>query len=90
MWSLLLSTIVICVSFISALDDHVVVQTKSGPVRGKSFNTLFDNKPYYSFRGIPFAEEPVNELRFKVSSECYSEYPESRRNGEGFKRTFWL
>lgn len=67
MWPLLAFSLVICISFVSALDEYVVVKTKSGPVRGKSFNTLFENKPYYSFRGIPFAEEPVNELRFKVS-----------------------
>lgn len=71
MWSLLVFSLVICVSLVSALDDHVVVQTNSGPVRGQSFNTLFENKPYYSFKGIPYAEEPVNELRFKVSSVCF-------------------
>lgn len=81
---LLVFAFVLCVFLVSALDEYVVVNTKSGSVRGKSFNTLFDNKPYYSFRGIPFAEEPVNELRFKVSSVCvYSNYSESRRIGDG-------
>lgn len=48
-------------------DDKVIIQTNSGPVRGKQSETLFDKRPYYAFKGIPYAEPPVNKLRFKVS-----------------------
>lgn len=47
-------------------DDKVIIQTKSGPVRGKQSETLFDKRPYYAFKGIPYAEPPVNKLRFKA------------------------
>lgn len=53
----------------SNLDDNqqfCTIKTKSGLIRGKLNRTLFDGKLYYSFRGIPFAKPPINELRFKV------------------------
>lgn len=43
------------------------ISTKSGRIRGKQNRTLFENKLYYSFRGVPFAKPPINELRFKVN-----------------------
>lgn len=48
--------------------DVVEVDIESGRVRGKRSLTLFREKPYYSFRGIPFAQPPVKDLRFKVSN----------------------
>lgn len=43
-----------------------IVHTQSGTVRGRENVTLFDGRVYYSFRGIPYARPPINELRFKV------------------------
>ena len=45
----------------------VVVHTNNGPVHGLPLNTLFENKPYIAFRGIPYAEPPLGDLRFKVN-----------------------
>lgn len=42
------------------------IETKSGAIRGRQNRTLFENKLYYSFRGIPFAKPPIKHLRFKV------------------------
>lgn len=42
------------------------VEIEDGRIRGKLNETLFDNKSYYSFLGIPFAKPPIDELRFKV------------------------
>lgn len=36
--------------------DIVEVDIESGRVRGKRGVTLFREKPYYSFRGIPYAQ----------------------------------
>lgn len=45
--------------------ETVLVQTKSGPVRGL-FKSTVDQLSYISFQGIPYAQPPVGELRFKV------------------------
>lgn len=47
--------------------DIVEVDIESGRVRGKRGLTLFREKAYYSFRGIPYAQPPIKDLRFKVS-----------------------
>lgn len=65
----LLSVTVIIGIVIANSDDNlkIIVETKTGQVRGKLFKTLYDQRPYYAFKGIPYAEAPVDNLRFKVS-----------------------
>lgn len=46
--------------------SSVVVDTELGQVRGYQEFTRFENKTYYSFRGIPYAKPPLGELRFRV------------------------
>ena len=45
----------------------VVVSTKSGRVEGakRIYNGLQKNGSFFSFQGIPYAEPPIEELRFK-------------------------
>lgn len=53
---------------ISAEDDEIVeVDIESGRIRGKQNVTLYKEMAYYSFRGIPYAQPPINEHRFRVS-----------------------
>ncbi|XP_017114748.1 esterase B1 [Drosophila elegans] len=40
--------------------------TKYGQVKGQLRKTVYDGEIYYSFEGIPFAEPPVGELRFRA------------------------
>lgn len=61
--SIIISTIFVPV--VLTLDEYKVIKTNSGPVRGKSEHALFTDKPYYAFRGIPYAEPPLRNLRFK-------------------------
>ncbi|KAH8420847.1 hypothetical protein KR222_006734, partial [Zaprionus bogoriensis] len=42
-----------------------VVQTTHGPVRGTLLKTLYDEQ-FYGFDGIPYAQPPVGELRFRA------------------------
>jgi hypothetical protein len=42
-----------------------LVITQSGKVQGTS-ETSFESREYWSFRGIPYAEPPLGQLRFKV------------------------
>lgn len=51
-------------------DDEIsaykTIEMHDGIVRGRLNYTLFRNVSYYSFLGIPYAEKPINGLRFKV------------------------
>lgn len=65
------SIIVVLLTLISlAIADETnefkIVQTEYGAVRGKVQSTMYGAKAYYSYRGIPFAKPPINELRYKV------------------------
>ena len=42
------------------------VSTKVGQVSG-IVEKSFENAKYFSYKGIPFAEPPLNDLRFKVT-----------------------
>lgn len=59
---------------ISAEDDEIVVEVdiESGRIRGKQNLTLYNEMAYYSFRGIPYAQPPINEQRFRVSITPFS------------------
>lgn len=48
------------------INETIVVITDNGVVRGKKVKTLYDEKPYYAFKGIPYGKPPIGELRFKV------------------------
>lgn len=64
----LLLTALLASTFISdgLSASSVVVDTEFGQVRGYQQFTIFENKTFYSFRGIPYAKPPSGELRFKV------------------------
>ncbi|KAF0760307.1 esterase FE4 isoform X1 [Aphis craccivora] len=42
------------------------VVIEQGALRGIQNKTLLSNKPYVSFLGIPYAQAPINDLRFKA------------------------
>ena len=48
-------------------EQFCTIEIEDGRVRGKQSRTLFENEVFYSFRGIPFAKPPINDLRFKVN-----------------------
>lgn len=48
------------------ISAYKTIETNDGIVRGRLNYTLFRNISYYSFLGIPYAEKPINGLRFKV------------------------
>jgi carboxylesterase 2 len=43
-----------------------LVTTSSGKVQG-TLDTSFQSREFFSFRGIPYAEPPLGDFRFKVS-----------------------
>lgn len=45
----------------------VVIKVEQGWLSGEQLKTAPEGTPYYSFKGIPYAEPPVGKLRFKVT-----------------------
>ncbi|XP_011193262.2 esterase B1 [Zeugodacus cucurbitae] len=46
-------------------DETSIVETEYGKVEGVKRLTIYE-EPYYSFEGIPYAQPPVGELRFRA------------------------
>lgn len=51
----------------SSVSEFITIATKDGSVRGRTLTTLFDDKEYIAYKGIPYAEVPIRNLRFKVT-----------------------
>lgn len=49
-----------------AQGQYKQVRSITGPVRGERRLSLFDQRQYYAFRGIPYAEKPIGPDRFKA------------------------
>lgn len=60
------------------INETVLIQTTSGPIKGLQQKTQFGYE-YAEFRGVPYAKPPIGELRFKVSSDlqCSNIFQES-------------
>lgn len=55
---------------IAVADEYRTVNTKYGPIRGVRKTSLLKKIDFYSFKGIPYAKPPIDDLRFKVCSSC--------------------
>lgn len=53
--------------------NTIQVTIEEGIVEGAIIENRYGN-PYYSFKGIPYAEPPLGDLRFKVSFYSYCVY----------------
>ena len=51
--------------------EEIIVEISDGFLRGKKCISVRNNFPYFSFQGIPYAQPPVGNLRFKVSKIYY-------------------
>lgn len=47
-------------------EEEVQVEIPQGPLKGLKLNTAWHNKPYYSFKGIPYAKPNVGVDKFRV------------------------
>lgn len=48
-------------------DEFRIVDTNLGQIRGIRKTSIRKQVEFYSFKGIPYAKPPINDLRFKVS-----------------------
>lgn len=46
--------------------ETINVKLKQGEVSGRVQKTFLKHQNYYAFKGIPFAQPPTGDLRFKV------------------------
>ncbi|XP_031637569.1 esterase B1-like isoform X2 [Contarinia nasturtii] len=46
--------------------DYLRVNTTTGPMIGVSQTTFVNKVPYLSYKGVPYAQPPIGELRFKT------------------------
>ncbi|XP_031627747.1 venom carboxylesterase-6-like [Contarinia nasturtii] len=51
---------------ILSCDEFLIVSTKSGFIKGVTQKTFLKHHKYLSYIGIPYAEAPIGELRYKV------------------------
>lgn len=47
-------------------DEFKIIESSAGAIRGAKQTTDYKKVDYYSFKGIPYAEAPIGDLRFKV------------------------
>ncbi|XP_031621135.1 uncharacterized protein LOC116339416 [Contarinia nasturtii] len=57
---------VVCAPRVIVTEEYRTVETNCGQIRGIKKSSLLKNVDYYSFKGIPYAEPPIGELRFKA------------------------
>lgn len=55
--------IVITTCMVNGIIDRLVVQTNSGPIRGRS--QIVQGREIHIFHGVPFAKPPIDSLRFR-------------------------
>lgn len=48
------------------MNEQLIVETRAGKVQGAQQRN-FEGNDFYAFRGIPYAQPPIGELRFQVS-----------------------
>ncbi|EDW77043.1 uncharacterized protein Dwil_GK22160 [Drosophila willistoni] len=46
------------------------LKTKYGQLKGTQRKTVYDGELYYAFEGIPYAQPPLGELRFRAPQPC--------------------
>ncbi|GLV38841.1 alpha-Esterase-2 [Carabus blaptoides fortunei] len=61
---LLFLFLISCVS--AEVNVSPTVRISSGLIEGRCVTNSVSGKPYYAFQGIPYAQPPVGELRFKA------------------------
>ncbi|XP_055301656.1 esterase B1-like [Sitodiplosis mosellana] len=67
--------VIVCFVKSSAGAEYKIVETKDGKVRGVRDTTLIKKVDFDSFKGIPYAENPIGELRYKAPEPVKSWAP---------------
>ncbi|XP_065167389.1 esterase FE4-like [Atheta coriaria] len=68
---IVLKFIFFCSIFILIIQANIVVEIENGKILGEILFD-YDNEKFYGFQSIPYAEPPINELRFKAPRRAKS------------------
>lgn len=63
-----ITNFLILIFVISVQAGDIIVDTVYGKVKGEQSTTILGKKNYFSFKGIPYTEPPIGDLRFKVNN----------------------
>ncbi|XP_038056682.1 fatty acyl-CoA hydrolase precursor, medium chain-like isoform X1 [Patiria miniata] len=63
LWQFFVVTLFVC-GVVSVPDDRTEVRTSSGRLRGET--RVLDGREYRVFRGVPYAEPPIGDRRFRA------------------------
>ncbi len=50
------------------MEDKFLLEIPQGKLQGREYTSDFNGATYYCFLGIPYAQPPVENLRFMVSN----------------------
>lgn len=50
------------------MSEKVIIKVNEGQIRGIKEISEYSGTSYYAFYGIPYAEPPIKNLRFKVTT----------------------
>lgn len=66
MW---ISKLLFCCAFLvwASAEEEVLLDIPQGTLKGLKTTTIIGGKPYYSFKGIPYAKPNVGPNKFRVS-----------------------
>jgi hypothetical protein len=67
MWMLLVVVYVSVFEIYSC--QYIITNVTEGTLKGITSTTVFNAKPYFSFKGIPYAKPPTKLHKFDVSSK---------------------
>ena len=76
-WYLVVVLYLVLLNMMIALGSHPVVETNKGPIQGKSVTVL--DKTIHQFLGVPYAEPPIGQLRYKRSIPVQSKWSTVRQ-----------
>ncbi|XP_031641010.1 esterase B1-like [Contarinia nasturtii] len=62
----------ITVSIVNGQNSYKTIKTQTTLIRGQLEKTIWLETPFYSFKGIPYAQAPIGKLRFKAPQSVAS------------------
>lgn len=66
--------------------DEITLDIRQGKLKGLKATTITNGKPYFSFKGIPYAQPNVGSNKFRVSLKYLIFYLENKKKNFEIKK----